>query len=472
MAEEENKKITTDSELQDRMGELGGSELPNVGVEKLVPEDGFGETDETLMTTTGKLLGDEETPRIDPVASTVDTTTVGTQKVPTKPDEDVGQIDKIETVFDDIQDLGPADAATGGPSYFLDAPQGELSEGAFAEGVTEELDEKATVQYQLGELMQQITAGGPLPPWASPAARKVNAVMQSRGMGASSMAAAALTTALMESGVQIAAKDADKYATIQLKGLDNKQRAVLQNAANVAQMDMNNLSARLKGEVTNAQAFLATDVKSMDNEQKSNMLTYQALTDGLFKDSAEENARLQFNAKNELQVEEYFAELTSQVETAIANREAAMTQFNVSEENAMKQFVTTINDAHEKFNANMQFAIDQSNVVWRREANTADTAAQNDANRIEAGYEFNASQNALNSMWNLMRDVASWNFQKSENLMQRQHDIATLAMQFANEEELYDKEAKDELKEKIGDFLLNWGMDWATSDDEEEEEEE
>ena len=45
-------------------------------------------------------------------------------------------------------------------------------------------------------------------------------------------------------------------------------------------------------------------------------------------------------------------------------------------------------------------------------------------------------------------------------------------MQFANEEELYDKEAKDELKEKIGDFLLNWGMDWATSDDEEEEEEE
>ena len=52
------------------------------------------------------------------------------------------------------------------------------------------------------------------------------------------MAAAAITTALMESGVQIAAQDANKYAAIQLQNLNNKQQSALQNAATFAAMDM------------------------------------------------------------------------------------------------------------------------------------------------------------------------------------------------------------------------------------------
>ena len=52
----------------------------------------------------------------------------------------------------------------------------------------------------------------------------------------------------------------------------------------------------------------------------------------LFKDSAE-NARKQFNAKNELQVEEFFAELESQVNDA--NRLAAVEQFNAGQKNSV-----------------------------------------------------------------------------------------------------------------------------------------
>ena len=44
--------------------------------------------------------------------------------------------------------------------------------------------------------------------WAAPAVRKVNAIMQQRGLGASSMAAAAITQALYESALPIAAQDA------------------------------------------------------------------------------------------------------------------------------------------------------------------------------------------------------------------------------------------------------------------------
>ena len=153
---------------------------------------------------------------------------------------------------------------------------------AMATAATQQLDQRATVQYQLGQLMGSLQSGGPMPAWASPQVRKVYAIMQQRGLGSSSMAAAAITTALMESGVQIATQDANKYAAVQLQNLNNRQQTALANAANVAAMDKANLSARLQGAVTEAQALLSVDLKNLDNKQKSDTLTYSALTQALF----------------------------------------------------------------------------------------------------------------------------------------------------------------------------------------------
>jgi hypothetical protein len=295
-----------------------------------------------------------------------------------------------------------------------------------------------------------------MPAWAAPAVRKVAGVMQARGLGASSMAAAAMTQAVMESGIVIATQDANKYATIQLQNLNNQQKTALQNAAIVAGMDKANLSARLQGAVTNAQTLLATETKNLEARQQANTLSYNALTQGIFKDAAETNARQQFNAKNELQVEEFFAELTAQVETANNNRVAAMEQFNAGEVNATQQFNTSMADAREKFNVNMQYAVDQSNTQWRRQINTANTAVQNESNRIDVQNVYNASQNALNNLWQRYRDNAAWNFQKTESYLQRQHEIGVMAMEFANTKELYDQEQKDNLAMGIGNWIATW----------------
>ena len=67
---------------------------------------------------------------------------------------------------------------------------------------------------------------------------------------------------------------------------------------------------------------------------KADTLSYNALTQAIFKDAAEENARQQFNAKNELQVEEFFGELGSQVETANANRKRLWISSTRVKENA------------------------------------------------------------------------------------------------------------------------------------------
>ena len=117
----------------------------------------------------------------------------------------------------------------------MQAAQGTVSPQSLATAATAELDPRATTQYQLAELMDSVQAGKPLPPWASPAARKVNAIMQSRGLGSSSMAAAAMMQAVLESGIPIAQQDANKYATIQLQNLSNEQQATYRTQLHLQQ---------------------------------------------------------------------------------------------------------------------------------------------------------------------------------------------------------------------------------------------
>ena len=439
-------KISTDADLMNQIGEVAAGE--STGVPQVTAVLPTVEDEEIQSTAGTQLVGNVTAP-------TAIAPTTGIQVTAPTASADLGQVASTQQIAPQITTMDAAQIGAA-PEIDMAQVQGTLSQGAMATAATQELDQRATVQYQLGELLGSIEEGKPMPAWAAPAVRKVAGVMQARGLGASSMAAAAMTQAVMESGVVIAAQDANKYATIQLQNLNNQQQTALSNAAVYAGMDKANLSARLQGAVTNAQVLLSVETKNLDARQQGNTLSYNALTQAMFKDAAEDNARQQFNAKNELQVEEFFAELGSQVETANMNRVAAMRQFNAGEANAQAQFNVAMRDNREKFNANMQYAVDQSNVQWRRQVNTADTAIQNETNRINVANAYNASQNAINNLWQKYRDNAAWNFQKTESYMQRQHEVGIMAMEFANTKELYSKQQKDNLAMGIGNWIAAW----------------
>ena len=74
---------------------------------------------------------------------------------------------------------------------------GTVSEQSVAQAAQGQVSEESTVQYQIGELFKSFEEGKPPPAWAAPAMRAVGAVMQSRGLGASSMASAAITQAIV-----------------------------------------------------------------------------------------------------------------------------------------------------------------------------------------------------------------------------------------------------------------------------------
>ena len=347
----------------------------------------------------------------------------------------VGNIGEIKEVEGQVSDKAVIEAA-----------QGSLSTDALATAAVQELDARATVKYQMAELFKTIEEGTELPAWASPAVRKVSAIMAQRGLGSSSMAASAMIQAVYEAGIPIAAQDANKYSAIQLQNLNNSQQATLQNATALASMDMANLNNRQAAVVNNAKTFLTMDMQNLTNAQQKATIDFQTTTSSLFTDAASDNAAKQFNAKSQNEVDQFFAELGTAVETTQMNRNVALEQYNVSQSQAVDQFNQQMITQREQFNSNARRQIDASNAVWRRTINTANTALQNEENRTNLQTLLNLSQQAQNNLWQLYRDQAMWTMQTSENNIDRAHNAAMQSAAISERSDMYD--------DRFDDFLI------------------
>ena len=333
--------------------------------------------------------------------------------------------------------------------------QGAVSQQSQVAAQTGTLDPKATVTYQLEHLFNAVQSGTQMPAWASPAVQKVSAIMAQRGLGASSMAAAAITQAVMESAIPIAQADAQKYAAIQLQNLKHEQQAVLQNAMTYATMDKLEMDAKTQAAINNARAFLSIDVQNLTNDQKTQELNYNGKLQSLWKDQAAENAALQFNAKSQNEVDQFFAELGVQAENANKNRLAATEQFNADQKNTASRFTAAMQDARDKFNANMTLQINQSNAAWRRQINTANTTVQNESNRLNALNLLEMNQTALNQLWQRYRDEASWALQTAENAKLRSHDVAMFAQSSSFDQSMYETKKNDIFMAELGSAVLD-----------------
>jgi len=328
-----------------------------------------------------------------------------------------------------------------------------LERGSLAEAKTQTLAQEATVQFQLESLYESLEEGKPLPGWASKNVRRVQDIMNSRGLGDSSIAAAAMVQAIAESAIPIAVQDANKYATIQIQNLNNEQQTALSNAGVIASMDKQNLDNRMKAAQQNAQSFLQMDMANANFQQQANTMSYQAKLQSLFTDAAAENARQQFNAKTQTQVNEFYDQLGVTVANANINRNAAIDQFNVDQANSISKYNSKIANDRDKFNANMQVQIDQSNAVWRRQLNTANTAEQNNANRINAAAILGITAASLNNLWQEYRDEVSFAFTASENILQRNQQLALTAISQQFSEEMFEAQVDADSQKSIGVFL-------------------
>jgi len=212
--------------------------------------------------------------------------------------------------------------------------------------------------------------------------------------------------------------------TMNLQNLSNKQAMVLAEASALANLDQANLNNRQQAAVQNAQSFLQMDMQNLSNEQQMAMFNSQSRIQSLFTDQAAQNAANQFNASSQNQVDQFFANLANNVSQFNATQSNAQSQFNAGQRNVLERFNAELNNQRDQFNANNQLAIAQNNTVWRRQIATADTAAINRANELNAQAILGISENAYNNLWQLYADTMEFAWESGENEADRNASIA------------------------------------------------
>ncbi len=212
--------------------------------------------------------------------------------------------------------------------------------------------------------------------------------------------------------------------TMNLNNLSNSQATVMAEAAALAQMDQSNLNNRQQAAVQNAETFLQTDMANLSNRQQTDLFKAQQRIQGLFTDQAAENAARQFNATSENQVNQFFANLASQTRQFNSAQANAQSQFNTGQVNTVERFNAEINNQRDQFNAQNQLVIAQANAQWRRQIATADTAAVNRANELNANAVLDISKTAYANLWQHYSDTMEWAWKSAEGELDRITNIA------------------------------------------------
>ena len=325
-----------------------------------------------------------------------------------------------------------------------------------AVAATGTIDSDATVRGQLAkintDIQTSLDTGSALPAYLRGVAKATQTAMSQRGLSSSSMMAEALADGLLTASIPIAQADAETYKQMIFQNLNNRQQAAITNANSYFQMDMQNLS----------------------NSQQASLQNLNVRQAFLLSDQAASNAARQFNATSENQVNQFYSNLSAQINEQNAARSDAMNQFALAENNkisainsqnqiavekanadraqVLNQFNATVENQRQQFNQQNQRVIDQSNVEWRRTINTANTTITNAANQLNAQNLLNLSNFALSALWQGWRDEAAWVNSSSENAESRAHNIAIAALERTTSLDLSDANKTSALYQMLGKF--------------------
>lgn len=302
----------------------------------------------------------------------------------------------------------------------------------------ENVDPRATVQGQLAELQKQFE-GGQTPIWAQGAMRQASALMAQRGVGSSTMAAEAITNALMQSTIPIAQQDASFYQSVTMQNLVNEQ-----------EVEITKFNARLSS-IFNDQAAenTARNINAQTENDTARFFT-ELSQNVVMANTAAVNAMDQFNANAMNQMNQFASEMGLQADTINAQMANDMAQFNGEQLLNVSKFNASMKDAREKFNVQNQIAIDANNIQWRRTVNTANTAATNAAIQTDVQNLLGLQQSGLNNIWNHYDTLLNMAFQTEENAKDRAANVAIATLDAEARKQLAEDGANSSL---IGDIF-------------------
>ena len=282
---------------------------------------------------------------------------------------------------------------------------------------------------------------------------------------------------------QTALSNSKFLQTVGLTDASAKQQGIIQDTALLSQANLAEANYNTQLSIQNAKSFLAMDMTNLTNEQQTIVLNAQAEQQRLLSNQAVENAAKQFNATSQNQVNQFTANLNAQISQANIAQQNATNQFNVAAQNAanarntqiasdiakenakLKQeadkYNVELSFQREQFNANNAAQVEAANVQWRRQSNTAATAAQNAVNMQNAQNAFNLTASANAFLWQEFRDQADFAFRESENAENRTSQIISTALsadpgKYAN--------SVESLKDLVNSIIGSAGTEYVSPD--------
>jgi hypothetical protein len=227
-----------------------------------------------------------------------------------------------------------------------------------------------------------------------------------------------------DTSVQIALENSRNAQSVDLANLSAVNAKVLADASALTQVDITNLNNRQQAQVVNAKSFLDMDMANLSNEQQATMFKAQETINALLSDTAATNAASQFNASSEMQTDQFFSNLAATVSMFNSEQTGKLNMFNAGEANALEKFNTELINMRDQFNASNSLIIDQANTNWFKNIATTDTAAINEANRLDAAAANGMTNLAFNAYMQEVRDVMSFAWQTENNDADRATQLA------------------------------------------------
>ena len=398
--------------------------------------------DNEFMTTQGKILGEAA------LASGDDQMVMAAQSV------DLGIVD-VTTLGTDIPDLD-AIAATVNDEDLIQDVQAELSQRYIDQEVANrtmiesfQAFQGSTVKEQYAMLQDDwvgTDGSNKVPFYALGAVTAAKQEVAARGMGGSSMAAAAITQAGLEAMMPVAMKDAEFMQTLTVKNFDYQTSMGLAKLSHIANLDISQLNHRQTMAVDTANKFFQTNMTNVDNERLTAATNNANRVQALFSDVAAENVAANLQYSTEAETDRFFAQLSVQAQEANARLIQSNEQFNAS-----------VINSRQEFNANMSAEIERDNLTYLRSINTANTAGVNQQNLTNTQNLLNISNTAIANELTLQRDQLNRIFDASENLAGRANNYAIAKLNADSAMGRLTSQQSHESSAALGGFLTSIG---------------
>jgi hypothetical protein len=122
-----------------------------------------------------------------------------------------------------------------------------------------------------------------------------------------------------------------------------------------------------------------------------------------------------------------------------------------------------LNNQRDQFNAQNQIVIAQANAQWRRQIATADTAAVNRANELNASAILDISKQAYSNLWNYYADTMEWAWTSAENQIDRNNALAIAELDAATRSRVAAEGSSSAAGNAVGSLIGTLGSAWIMS---------